>query len=85
MSKLEIASGSYDQTYMVNYGYTMTYCTRPYLLSSATIVVALTRDGGSLVNDVRVLVTGEASVRMVDIYHDEHNTNQKLTTLQHAR
>ena len=46
---------------------------------------AHTRWGGSLVNDVRVLVTGEASVRMVDIYHDEHNTNQKLRTLQHAR
>ena len=46
---------------------------------------AHTRWGGSLVNDVRVLFTGEASVRMVDIYHDEHNTNQKLRTLQHAR
>ena len=44
-----------------------------------------TRWGGSLVNDLRVLVTGEASVRMVDIYHDEHNTNQTLRTLQRAR
>ena len=85
MSKLEIAIGSYDQTYMVNYGYTMTYRTRPYLLSSATIVVALTRDGGSLVNDVRVMVTGEANVRVVNTYHDDHNRNQNLRTLQHAR
>ena len=44
-----------------------------------------TRWGGSLVNDLRVLVTGEASVRTVDIHHYQHTTNQKLTTLQHAR
>ena len=85
MSKLEIAIGSYDQTYMVNYGYTMTYCTRPYLLSSATIVVALASDGGSLDNDVRVVVTGEANVRVVNTYHDDYNRNENLRALQQER
>ena len=44
-----------------------------------------TRWGASLVNDPRVLVTGEARVRAVDIHYYQHNTNQKLTTLQHAQ
>lgn len=43
-----------------------------------------TRWGESLMNDLRVLVTGEASVRTVDTYHYQHNTSKTLTTLQHA-
>ena len=40
-----------------------------------------TRWGGSLVIDTRVLVTGEASVRAVDIDYCQHNTNEKFTAL----